>query len=302
MRRGGWHPWCAGPCLQSKGKELFFMDIYFFDPTATPCRLLTDPFQCKPILWIESDVTRANDAHALPRRAPGTSTMRVGTSTTSARRGPNSRPLRNRARSGGRPGTCAPIGPRRWRPGRSRRREDSPSSAASPCATCSCWGGDGDVDPRCTHGDLGPVRACKISPKIPQNESDQGAAGKLALVARTDHANLGGGRTRTDAPGRRFQEELGAKFAKWKEPDKAQTAKALPKPDLTTKKRSRGKHIRRLKERFEETENIRRLKERFEETEMMKQANRHAFSTEAGEYGGGAMGLTLGMLEAKPRE
>jgi len=42
---------------------------------------------------------------------------------------------------------------------------------------------------------------------------------------------------------------------------------------------------------------MRRLKEKFEETELMKQANRRAFSTETGEYGDDAMGLTLGMLE-----
>ncbi len=32
---------------------------------------------------------------------------------------------------------------------------------------------------------------------------------------------------------------------------------------------------------------------------MMKQANRRAFSTESGEYGDDAMGLTLGMLDSK---
>jgi len=46
---------------------------------------------------------------------------------------------------------------------------------------------------------------------------------------------------------------------------------------------------------------MRRLKERFEQTEMMKQANRRGFSTETGEYGDDAMGLTLGMLE-KPKD
>ena len=42
---------------------------------------------------------------------------------------------------------------------------------------------------------------------------------------------------------------------------------------------------------------MRRLKEKFEATELMKQADRRAFSTETGEYGDDAMGLTLGMLE-----
>ena len=42
---------------------------------------------------------------------------------------------------------------------------------------------------------------------------------------------------------------------------------------------------------------MRLLKEQFSESEMMKQANRRGFSTESGEYGDDAMGLTLGMLE-----
>ena len=111
-------------------------------------------------------------------------------------------------------------------------------------------------------------------------------AGKLALVARTDHVNVESGRKRTNDVGRKFHEELRQKFAKWDEPDKAQVVKALPKPDLTTKKRRGGRRIRRMKERFEETE-------------MMKQANRRAFSTESGEYGDDSMGLTLGMLDTK---
>jgi len=44
---------------------------------------------------------------------------------------------------------------------------------------------------------------------------------------------------------------------------------------------------------------MRRLKERFEETELMKQANKRAFSTKVGEYGDDAMGLTLGMLDTR---
>jgi len=58
------------------------------------------------------------------------------------------------------------------------------------------------------------------------------------------------------------------------------------RPDLTTKKRRGGRRMRRLKERFAETE-------------LMKQANKRAFSTKVGEYGDDAMGLTLGMLDTK---
>jgi U4/U6 small nuclear ribonucleoprotein PRP31 len=42
---------------------------------------------------------------------------------------------------------------------------------------------------------------------------------------------------------------------------------------------------------------MRRLKSRFEETAMMKQANTRAFSSQVGEYGDDAMGLTMGMLD-----
>ena len=111
-------------------------------------------------------------------------------------------------------------------------------------------------------------------------------ASKLALAARCDYVNVEAGRKRTAEVGRKFRSEIEAKFHKWGEPDRAQTVKALPKPDLTTKKRRGGRRIRRMKERFEETE-------------LMKQANKRAFSKETGEYGDDAMGLTLGMLDTK---
>ena len=56
------------------------------------------------------------------------------------------------------------------------------------------------------------------------------------------------------------------------------------RPDLAVGKRRGGKRMRRLKERFEETE-------------LMKQANTRAFHAQAGEYGDDAMGLTVGMLD-----
>lgn len=42
---------------------------------------------------------------------------------------------------------------------------------------------------------------------------------------------------------------------------------------------------------------MRRWKERFEETAMMKQANTRAFSTQQGEYGDDAMGISMGLLD-----
>ena len=58
------------------------------------------------------------------------------------------------------------------------------------------------------------------------------------------------------------------------------------RPDLTVKKRRGGKRIRKMKERYEETA-------------LMKQANTRAFSTQAGEYGDDAMGVTLGLLDTE---
>ena len=44
---------------------------------------------------------------------------------------------------------------------------------------------------------------------------------------------------------------------------------------------------------------MRQLKARFEETALMKQANTRAFSTQTGEYGDDAMGLTMGLLDTE---
>lgn len=135
----------------------------------------------------------------------------------------------------------------------------------------------------------GYLMECDLVTSLPNYlgmKAAKAVAGKLALAARADHVNVETGRTRTSDVGRRLREELVTKFHKWEEPDRAQVVKALPKPDLTTKKRRGGKRIRRLKERFEETD-------------MMKHANRRAFSAESGEYGDDAMGLTLGMLDSK---
>lgn len=112
-------------------------------------------------------------------------------------------------------------------------------------------------------------------------------ASKLALASRCDAFNVERRITNcVGSIGRRFRREIEEKVQSWDEPQKAPIIKALSKPDLTTKKRRGGKRIRRLKERFEETE-------------LMKQVNRRIFSGEVGEYGDDAMGLTLGMLEAR---
>ena len=121
-------------------------------------------------------------------------------------------------------------------------------------------------------------------PKHLQKKALKTIAAKLALTARYDFINVDTGRKRSASTGLKFRQELHEKFEKWLEPDKAQVLKALPKPDLTVKKRRGGKRMRRWKERFEETA-------------LMKQANTRAFSSQQGEYGDDAMGITMGLLD-----
>lgn len=123
----------------------------------------------------------------------------------------------------------------------------------------------------------------RVPPQL-QKKALKVIAAKLALAIRCDFVNLETGRTRTNESGKLFKTEIEQKFVKWEEPDRAPVVKALPKPDLTTKKRRGGKRMRALKERFAETE-------------MMKQANRRGFAVETGEYADDAMGQTLGLLE-----
>ena len=118
-------------------------------------------------------------------------------------------------------------------------------------------------------------------PQAMQRKALKAVAAKVALAARVDLVNLHRPSTTT---GDKFRTELEDKFQKWMEPDKARVLKALPKPDLTIKKRRGGKRMRKMKERFEETA-------------MMQQANTRAFSTQTGEYGDDAMGLTRGLLD-----
>ncbi len=70
------------------------------------------------------------------------------------------------------------------------------------------------------------VQSC---PNYLKMRAVKAVAGKLALAVRCDHINVESGRQRTADVGRKFKEELRAKFGKWEEPDKAQVVKALPK-------------------------------------------------------------------------
>mmetsp|Transcript_479 Transcript_479/g.808 ORF Transcript_479/g.808 Transcript_479/m.808 type:complete len:517 (+) Transcript_479:133-1683(+) len=133
----------------------------------------------------------------------------------------------------------------------------------------------------------GMLSECDLYNKVPshlQRKALKLIAAKLALAIRCDYVTLQSGRHKTNESGRKFREEIEKKFAKLEEPDLAPVIKALPKPDMETKKRRGGRRMRSLKEKFSESE-------------MLKQANRRGFSVETGEYGDDAMGLTLGMLE-----
>jgi len=147
---------------------------------------------------------------------------------------------------------------------------------------------------------MGIITECDLvanAPSYLQKKALKAVAAKVSLAARCDfvHAEKMQGRSSNNgngdldavsAAGRKFREEIVTKITKWEEPDKARTLKALPKPDLSTKKRRGGKRVRRMKERFETTE-------------LQKQANKRSFNAETGEYGDDAMGLTLGMLDSK---
>eukprot|EP00554_Chaetoceros_debilis_P016253 CAMPEP_0194125262 /NCGR_PEP_ID=MMETSP0150-20130528/59368_1 /TAXON_ID=122233 /ORGANISM="Chaetoceros debilis, Strain MM31A-1" /LENGTH=472 /DNA_ID=CAMNT_0038819061 /DNA_START=21 /DNA_END=1439 /DNA_ORIENTATION=+ len=77
---------------------------------------------------------------------------------------------------------------------------------------------------------------------------------KLALAIRCDYVNLTSGRKNSTESGMKFRAEIERKFAKLIEPDLAPVNKALPKPDMETKKRRGGKRMRLIKEKFAETE------------------------------------------------
>lgn len=83
--------------------------------------------------------------------------------------------------------------------------------------------------------------------------------------------------------GEKFKAEIKEKIDKWDSPDKSQHKKALPKPQMESKKKRGGRKVRAAKERFKEGD-------------IHKLANKRAFSLKNGEYGDDAMGMDLGML------
>ena len=146
--------------------------------------------------------------------------------------------------------------------------------------------GFSSINARPHRGILAECELVTRCPKDLQAKALKAVAAKTALAARCDFINVDTGRPRTSTAGDRFRQEIETKYHKWIEPDEAPKLKALPKPDLTIKKRRGGRRIRKMKERFEETA-------------MMKQANTRAFGSETGEYGDDAMGITMGLLDSK---
>ena len=108
-------------------------------------------------------------------------------------------------------------------------------------------------------------------------------AAKLTLCARCDAVNSSSGREGNSSTGDAMRAELEEKLRKWDEPDKARTKKALPKPEMSTKKKRGGKRVRKQKEMFALTE-------------VHKAANKRSFMEVNGEYGDDAMGMDMGML------
>lgn len=133
----------------------------------------------------------------------------------------------------------------------------------------------------------GILAQCDLVQQLPKSFRQKGlktVAAKLALAIRCDCVNAQHGRRNDNSQGKLFKSQIVGKFQKLLEPDAAPVLKALPKPDLSTKKRRGGKRMRRLKARYEETA-------------LMKQANTRAFSSAVGEYGDDAMGKTMGLLD-----
>lgn len=147
--------------------------------------------------------------------------------------------------------------------------------------------GTKNSSPKSLQGILVDCDIVKAAPSSFQARVAKTVAAKLALAVRCDFVNLSSGKPPSEKAGLQFRAQILAKLDQWQTPDTAPTQKALPKPDLTTKKRRGGRRIRKMKERFEETA-------------MMKQANTRAFSTQTGEYGDDAMGLTRGLMDSKP--
>lgn len=104
-------------------------------------------------------------------------------------------------------------------------------------------------------------------------------AGKVALMARVDsYKNFASG-----ADGQKMRTDFDASVDKLLEPHKARTKKALPIPEETKRNKRGGKRVKRWKERFAMTE-------------LRQQQNRIVVTTDGGEYGDSAMGVTQGSI------
>ena len=74
-----------------------------------------------------------------------------------------------------------------------------------------------------------PAATPRLTTATINMSAEKVVAAKLALAARCDFINVNTGRPRSAVAGQQFRTEIETKLAKWKEPDKAPTLKALPK-------------------------------------------------------------------------
>ncbi|KAL5473492.1 hypothetical protein EMCRGX_G027982 [Ephydatia muelleri] len=104
-------------------------------------------------------------------------------------------------------------------------------------------------------------------------------AAKCTLAARIDSFQDNSDRT----TGKKLREEVEKKFEKWVEPPPVKQPKPLPRPDDPIKKRRGGRRVRRMKERYAQSQ-------------MRKQANRMTFGEIEQDAYQADLGFTTGQL------
>lgn len=116
------------------------------------------------------------------------------------------------------------------------------------------------------------VQAC---PPYLRKKALKVVSAKVALVARFDSYKSD---VKDATEGHKIRQQIESKFAKWLEPTKGKTKKALPIPEEKKRNKRGGKRVKRFKERFAQSE-------------LSKQQNKLSMSITDGEYGDSAMGL-----------
>ena len=115
------------------------------------------------------------------------------------------------------------------------------TSIAAAAASSAASSGSGNRTYKPHEGILSECDLYQAVPSHFQRKALKVIAAKLALALRCDYVNLESGRSKSKTSGLSFRAAIQEKFSKWDQPDQAQVIKALPKPDLSTKKRRGGK-------------------------------------------------------------